>query len=219
MFFGLGCGVTFPGNFRNAPYSFLAAGLQLPPVRVEFPFSLLVPAGPEAGARAVRLIPAWVLTRNIVSVLRSQLKFSARNRARRNRLDTDVFTPDLGERLEEAASRLERIRAEQPSAVELDLGDLRIRAKDLETAVASYRRYARFARLRSRALSGRLDTSDRAELEKLVPEIQTACRASRSTDFSRGQAILDDYQETHGSQEEDELLGGILSDLDSLLEA
>ena len=40
-FWGLGCVIKFPVNLTCAPYSIVAAGVQLPPQRIMFPFSLI----------------------------------------------------------------------------------------------------------------------------------------------------------------------------------
>jgi Domain of unknown function (DUF4954) len=76
-FWGLSCVVVFPVSLLDAPYSIVAAGTTLKSQRLpRMPFSLLVNDN--------ALIPAWVLTSSLYTLVRSELKFANRRKAVRH---------------------------------------------------------------------------------------------------------------------------------------
>lgn len=96
-FFGLGVNIKFPADFSRAPYLLIATGVDTLPQRITMPFSLLtVPTRPVDGmSTAIQEIrPGWMLRENPYALLRNEIKFAARHRARLSRVDTRVFRPE-----------------------------------------------------------------------------------------------------------------------------
>lgn len=82
MFFGLGCSIKFPANFKKAPFSVIATGVVTMPQKMEFPFSCIVP--PEGKRKRVppgynRLLPAWCLHSNLYMCIRGNYKYRSRS--------------------------------------------------------------------------------------------------------------------------------------------
>jgi hypothetical protein len=219
QFFGLGCGVTFPANFGDAPYTFVAAGANVPPGRYEYPFSLILPAGSKWSRG--RLIPAWALSANIFAVLRAELKFKDRNRARRNEFVHDAFSERICALMDGAAERLELVQGNAAGGQEEFVGSdvlggissLVVAMKDIRIAAEAYRFYARFGRLRRHAAEDDAGAERAPEYEDALERVRAACRESRGKDFERGTSIIDDYTEVHGTRDEDELLSRVLETL------
>jgi len=97
IFFGLGCSVKFPADFSYAPYSIFATGVTTLPQKIVFPFSLI--CAPQSGPDEVpdawnQIIPGWVLSDNLFAVLRSEVKYSARKKARRTSIDCRILRTD-----------------------------------------------------------------------------------------------------------------------------
>jgi NDP-sugar pyrophosphorylase family protein len=79
-FWGLGCVIKFPVDLTSAPYSIIAAGVQLPPQRIGMPFSLITdgPGGMN------QLTPGWLLHYSPYTIARSEVKFANRRTAKRH---------------------------------------------------------------------------------------------------------------------------------------
>jgi hypothetical protein len=109
VFFGLGCNIKLPANFREAPYSLIATGTDTLPQKVAFPFSLISkPATfPEGLPRSLNEIqPGWSLIHNAYGLERQERNQVARNRARLTSLTPGVFRLEWSGLLEAARSRL-----------------------------------------------------------------------------------------------------------------
>lgn len=109
VFFGLGCNVKLPANFRDAPYSLIATGTDTSPQKVAFPFSLIskpseFPEGLDRTLNEIR--PGWSLLHNAYGLERQERNQFARNRARRTVLTPGVFRLELSGLLEAARARL-----------------------------------------------------------------------------------------------------------------
>lgn len=83
MFFGLGCNVKFPANFKEAPYSMIASGVTTMPQRLQMPFSLILAGSPQkynlpAGMNEV--VPGWVFAKNQYSLSRNLHKYASRGK-------------------------------------------------------------------------------------------------------------------------------------------
>lgn len=76
----MGCVIKFPVDLTSAPYSIIAAGVQLPPQRITFPFSLITdgPGGTN------QLTPGWLLHYSPYTIARSEVKFANRRTAKRH---------------------------------------------------------------------------------------------------------------------------------------
>ena len=72
--------IKFPVDLTSAPYSIIAAGVQLPPQRITLPFSLITdgPGGMN------QLTPGWLLQYSPYTVARSEVKFANRRTAKRH---------------------------------------------------------------------------------------------------------------------------------------
>lgn len=108
MFFGLGCIVKFPAHYREAPWSLIAPGVTTPPQRVEFPFSL-ISAGRNPKAFRNEIVPGWMLRYNAFALMRSEAKFTARNKSRRNQWPAEIFGAECAQKVTKAYTRLSNI--------------------------------------------------------------------------------------------------------------
>jgi NDP-sugar pyrophosphorylase family protein len=111
MFFGLGCSIKFPGDYRKAPYSIIATGTVVQSQRLEFPFSLILsPAAYNKGVplNLNELIPAWTLRENIYAVLRNEAKYRSRNKSKRNIFDFTILRPSIIDLMITARERLDK---------------------------------------------------------------------------------------------------------------
>ncbi len=109
VFFGLGCNIKLPSNFRGAPYTLIATGADTLPQKVEFPFSLISKPSmfPEDINRTLTEIqPGWSLAHNAYGLERQERNQRSRNRAARTELTTFLFRSELAPLLETARARL-----------------------------------------------------------------------------------------------------------------
>jgi hypothetical protein len=113
VFFGLGCSVKFPTDLADAPYTVIAAGTSTLAQQVRFPFSLIAtPVEPldESASGIPRafneILPAWGLFANAYAIVRMELKFSQRDRARRTPLTYRVLSPPVMRLVRDACNRL-----------------------------------------------------------------------------------------------------------------
>jgi hypothetical protein len=147
LFFGLGVNVKFPCDFSRAPYTVIACGVNLPPQKVTFPFSLVAqPKEHFPGVPPVfnQISPGWMLCENVYALKRNEAKFRARNRARRNRFDFSVFRRETVELMRDAARRLAAAAGVKPLYTERDipgLGKNVLTESDRVRAVEAYRFY------------------------------------------------------------------------------
>jgi hypothetical protein len=112
MFFGLGVNVKFPVNFSRAPFCVVAAGTNLPPQRVEFPFSLIAPpATPRSELPLTHneIRPGWMLDQNLYALRRLEAKHESRNRARRTGFEFSVLRCQTVEHVRTACQRLRSV--------------------------------------------------------------------------------------------------------------
>lgn len=124
MFFGLGCSIKFPADYRKAPYSIIATGTVTQAQRVEFPFSLITP--PSSTHRNIplhlnELYPGWVLRENIYAVLRNESKYRSRNKSKRNTFDFTILRPSIIDMMIIARDRLKKIPGTGSCFTERDL--------------------------------------------------------------------------------------------------
>ncbi len=229
VFVGLGAKLQYPADFSRAPYSVLASGLNLPPQKVTFPFSLLRPAAepvPGAPPGANVLVPGWMLSENLYAVQRSALKFRTRDRAKRHRLVHDVFRPEIMALVADALRRLERLAHAREVYTEKDIPGLGRNVLLERHRAAAVRTYAehldRFHLLRlldratrvleadrGAALSRFTDSDDREACQRLhrLTELLEAygetVERSKARDEERGPLIIDDYADAHGPTQDD----------------
>lgn len=108
MFFGLGSIIKFPAHYREAPWSLIAPGVTAPPQRVEFPFSL-ISAGRNPKAFRNEIVPGWMLRYNAFALMRSEAKFAARNKSRRQNWPADLFGAECAQKVVKAYVRLNSV--------------------------------------------------------------------------------------------------------------
>ncbi len=150
LFLGLGVNVKFPCDFSRAPYSVVACGVDLAPQKVTLPFSLIAPpkdsfAGVPPGLNQIS--PAWMLRENVYALKRTEAKFRARNRARRNRFDFAVFRRETVDLMRAAAGRLADVPAKKPFYTEREIpgiGKNVLTEADRARAVEAYQFYANY---------------------------------------------------------------------------
>ena len=116
-FFGLGCSIRFPSDFSAAPYTFISAGTNTLPQKVEFPFSLLSTPSDEVDPVVPRayneIQPGWGLYANAYGIERSELKFKQRDRATHHQFKHHILRPSVMRFVVQALRRLEAI--DEPS--------------------------------------------------------------------------------------------------------
>lgn len=112
MFFGLGSSVKFPAEYTKSPYSVISTGAVTLPQRVEFPFSLITQQSIQQSSVSPlynELIPAWILSDNIYSVIRNESKYRKRNRSYRSDIDFSIFRPEIIDMMTAARDRLKNV--------------------------------------------------------------------------------------------------------------
>ncbi len=225
-FFGLGCTIKYPSNFKEAPYTIVAAGVTTLPQKISYPFSLInEPIGYylEVPPGYNNLIPAWCLTENLYMLQRNEGKYIARNKAKRNVFELDVFRPEILDYMREAIRNLRDI--EERKTIYLP-GDLPGIGKNMLTdenrlkAIEAYHFFIDLAtfrkdktailELRDAKAGETLDDPERrrlighmSRLKEMLPSLVQKVETSRSRDFERGAAIIDDYHKTHGAVKDD----------------
>jgi len=84
-FWGLGCVIKMPVNLCDAPYSIVAAGVQLSPQRLAMPFSLVLGGSEKDGCDGLnQVLPGWLLESSPYTIARSEDKFAKRRKAKRH---------------------------------------------------------------------------------------------------------------------------------------
>lgn len=227
MFFGLSCAVKMPANFRDAPYTVIAAGVTTLPQRLRFPFSLILEPGeqlPGVSPAFNRLIPGWGLSGNLYGLLRNETKFRSRNRARRHHFDFSVFRDDILHLVKDAAERLDAVSDIReyylPGDIE-GIGKNYVLESDRREALEIYRFFLRYtdALAIEDELYRRLVTENQSplpedaaaeerlhELSSMMEAVHAGVVGSRAKDFERGVRIIDDYAATHPALDNDALI-------------
>jgi hypothetical protein len=234
-FFGLGSAIRFPADFSQAPYSVISMGVSTLPQRITYPFSLIaVPVEPVAAEAGIpracnEIIPAWTLYANAYGLVRNELKFSGRDRARRHCIDPKVFRPAIMRLVKAARDRLAAVVEIKPFYLSTDLDGLGsnfLREENRQRAIAVYdlalTRYA--LRLLLGEAEGRLTIPGSAEIahelaDALMPgadlrqrltrlceierENAQLVQDSKAKDDERGQRIIPGYADAHVAAAED----------------
>jgi carbonic anhydrase/acetyltransferase-like protein (isoleucine patch superfamily) len=226
-FFGLSCALKFPVHLHRAPYSLFAAGVEVPPMRLELPFSLVLPPKPGGSGRAAglnQIEPAWVLSENLYTLVRSELKFAQRLKSRREPFDSSWLREDTVRLMDQARAKLMALPRDEAWLVAREwpgLGEGVLSRSSVQKAIFLYQRFGDIYALESvlrdpespwvqRLVEQGLDCEDRALLEKKQVEALgwqlAAIERSRAKDFSRGHRICDDYDEVHVPMDQDPLV-------------
>ena len=235
-FFGLGCAVRFPADFSEAPYTTIGLGTTTLPQRMRFPFSLItIPAEAladhdDALPRAFNeLIPAWGLDANAYGLVRTELKFAKRDKAKRHHLDYKVLRPHTMRLVKDALDRLVAVKQPKPVYIDSDIDGIgknflreTVRLQAIEIYSRALTRYC--LRLMLNQAEGHLKIPGSAEvahelaeafmpgtdrdarLRRLVEiEKQNAelVQASKAQDDQRGARIIPGYADAHVPAERD----------------
>jgi carbonic anhydrase/acetyltransferase-like protein (isoleucine patch superfamily) len=155
VFFGLGTLVKFPCNLTRAPYSLIASGALVAPQKLGYPFSLVVPPRQRPNEMMDgynELLPGWMLYDAPYALVRNEMKFSSRNRARRHLVDPRVFRREIMAMVWEAAQRLEELgRTPKPYYTDADdpwVGKNYLTEAGRQRGLQAYRQWIRWWALR-----------------------------------------------------------------------
>jgi hypothetical protein len=205
-------------------------GVSTLPQKVRFPFSLIaVPAEPlgAEGNHVPRayneIIPGWGLSGNAYGLVRMELKFAARDKAKRHQFDYKIMRPQTMRLVREARDRLMAITAIKPVYLDEDLPGLgrnflreEVRLAAIDTYTRALKRYC--LRMLLAEQEGALQIPGSAEIAHelarlLVPGIGLSERlrllidieranaeqvqASKATDDDRGARIVPGYADAH----------------------
>ena len=110
MFFGLGCNIKFPANFRESPFTLVATGLTTLPQRLKFPFSLLRPGDPQlvgVPPRLNEIVPGWNYACNAYALDRNLYKYSLRGKGIVPSSFYSIFSADTVRYVYDAYQRLQ----------------------------------------------------------------------------------------------------------------
>jgi len=120
VFFGLGSNVKFPCNFREAPYSIIATGVDVLPQKVTFPFSLIASpflaqaSGVPPAYNEIR--PGWAILQNAYGLARLEQNLAERDRAGSAPEALAVFRADVVKGLLASHSALDAVEPSEISA-------------------------------------------------------------------------------------------------------
>jgi len=123
-FFGLGVNIKFPSNFTKAPYSIIATAVNALPQKVTFPFSLINSAAAtieKISPAYNEIMPGWVLSDNIFTVRRNEGKYKKRNKAKRAKIEFEVFRPEIVDLMIDARKRLEDVKQKKEIYTDKDI--------------------------------------------------------------------------------------------------
>jgi hypothetical protein len=202
LFLGLGVNVKFPCDFSEAAYTAVACAVNLPPQRVTFPFSLV--SLPQERFDAVPLTfnqisPGWMLRENLYALRRCELKFRARDRARRGRLDYAVFRRETVKGMRAAALRLDALRERRDVYTERDipgLGKNVMTEKDRLKAVEAYRFHAGYFALRGLLERVRVAMEIGRDIDRDIARLLDSPAGDEAWEFQR-QILVHDCGVTH----------------------
>jgi hypothetical protein len=206
-FFGLGCAIRLPTDLSESPYSVVQMGCSTLPQKVRFPFSLIsvpVEALDDQDDRVPRayneIVPAWGLWANAYGLVRAELKYAARDRSRRHRIDYKVLRPGIMRLVKQARDRLTAVTTPKSVYLEEDIDGLGrnflregSRRKAIEVYDRALVRYALRILLGER--EGRVTIPGSAELahelaDELMPATTCEERLRRLVEIERGNAVL-----------------------------
>ncbi|HOO72103.1 MAG TPA: DUF4954 family protein [Spirochaetota bacterium] len=199
VFFGLGVNIKFPSDFTQSPYSIIATGVDTLPQKVEYPFSLInKPSSPFPGVPLAynEIIPAWVLTGNIFSIKRNEIKFAMKNRAKKNIFHSTIFRPDIVDMMLTARDRLKEIDAPRELYTAKDipgLGKNYLMERNRKSAIDSYSFYIEYFALKE--LLSRVCMIYKEGNYRLSEEIYKTPSSNQTWEYARRLIILEGLAE------------------------
>lgn len=177
LFIGLGCNIKYPCNFRQAPYSIIATGTDIPPQSVSMPFSLLVKPPSQVSELACEcneIVPGWSLRHNLYALLRNESKFKQRDGTRAKSVEYRIFRSDIMAMVLQALAVLENLSGKDfyTAGDSAGLGMNFLRESNRVKAIDDYRGMVRFTILRD-LFGDRLEwtaTQAQRQLQDLLAE-------------------------------------------------
>lgn len=133
-FFGLGVAVKFPCNFAAAPYSVFAAKTTVSSMKLDYPFSLVLP-DPESPQKIV-IKPGWVLHANPYLFERAVDKFSSRRKAKDHDTSRPILRRTVVDMVRAARFRLQALLRE--NKLEISRWARFASAKDVSAGIHAY---------------------------------------------------------------------------------
>ena len=127
IFFGLGVNIKFPSDFTKAPYTIIATAVNALPQKVTLPFSLInSPAERIEGVSPAynEIMPGWVLSDNIFTIRRNEGKYKKRNKARRSKIEFEVFRPEIVDMMLDARKRLVNVKQAKKAYTDKDINGI-----------------------------------------------------------------------------------------------
>lgn len=236
LFYGLGCNIKFPADYRKSAYSIIATGVTTLPQKVDFPFSLI--STPFASYKDIspaynEIIPAWVLSDNSYSVFRNEAKYLKRNKAKRLINDFRIFRPEIAKQMYNAYEILTRVKTKKVYTDKdiVELGKNYLTEENREKAVKTYKLFLQYFALKELLLGNEssllteiiglleLDIPKidiKSKYKELFKQILTMVINSKMKDHIRGAKIIDDYEEWHTDIEDDELISKLKDELENI---
>ncbi len=243
VFFGLGCSIKFPCSLEDAPGTVVATGTVLGPQRIEYPFSLLAPAAPDApgaAAGACELRPGWVIYGNMFSLLRNMAKIEARRNAVRGQAPAGLDSAGVALLAERARDRLkaasgrswygfedipgtgacivsEHSRSRGVGGYDLFIAWLCLRAfaREAVHGIAGAADDPALSGLMERELRGMGTEARMRTYSRILTKISEMAVESRARDYARGAAMISDYGEIHLPPGRDPVLQALLRPLEA----
>lgn len=236
LFYGLGCNIKFPADYRKAAYSIIATGVTTLPQKVEFPFSLISqPFSQPKGISPAynEIIPAWVLSDNSYAVFRNQDKYLKRNRAKRLKTDFRIFRPQIILMILQAYLLLENVKVKDIYTDKdiPQLGKNFMTETNRRKALKTYELFLRYYCLKEVYETGKsqltqeiiatlkLDINDKNltySYLRVTKEVIIKVINSKLKDHRRGRKIIDDYEEWHADIKDDQLISKLKDDLGNI---
>ena len=236
VFYGLGCNIKFPADYRKAAYSIIATGVTTLPQKIEFPFSLIshpFAVHPDLPPAYNEIIPGWVLSDNSYAVFRNEAKYLSRNKAKRLLNDFRILRPEIIKMIINAYEILTTVNKKKVyTHYEIpQLGKNFMTEANRAKGVEAYRIFLEFYTL-SELQKGHesillteliglleIDTTKidpKCEYKKVFQQMITMIINSKMKDHIRGAKIIEDYEEWHPDIEDDELIAKLRDDLENI---
>lgn len=236
LFYGLGCNIKFPADYRKAAYSVIATGVTTLPQRVEFPFSLI--SQPFANYKEVppaynEIQPAWVLSDNSYAVFRNEAKYLKRNKAKRLICDFRIFRPDIAKQMFNAYEILLRVKIKRIYTDKdiVELGKNYLTEENRLKALETYKLFLQYFALKELYLGNESNLLTeiigllgidipkidiKSDYKKLFKQVLTLIINSKMKDHIRGAKIIADYEEWHPDIEDDEVISKLKDQLEKI---
>jgi len=236
VFYGLGCNIKFPADYRKAAYSIIATGVTTLPQRIAFPFSLI--SNPFATHKDIppaynEIFPGWVLSDNSYAVFRNEAKYLKRNKAKRLINDFRIFRPEIVKMMYQSYEILTRVNKKKIYTDKdiLELGKNFFTEENRVKATETYKLFLEYFAMKelfegnkSNLLTEIIGLFEidipkidiKNEYKKLFKHILTMIINSKMKDHIRGAKIIDDYEEWHFDIEDDELIAKLKDELEKI---